>query len=187
MCPNYLIDMLPGLVANRNPYHRRRPLERNISRCKTELYKKSFVPSTTLLWNSLPDNIKESDSISSLKHYLSSEDPIVPSYFYYGERKEQVMHCRLRLGLSDLRNDMFNRHLIDDPLCACGAGAETAGHYLLSCYMYDEPRTAIIFQLPPEHRTIEILLNGTNELGAKENILIFQTVHAFISESNRFL
>lgn len=84
MCPDYLLSILPGLVADGNPYHRRRLLERNVPRCKTELYKKSFVPSTTLLWNSLPNNIKACNSLSTIKRYLTAEDPVVPPHLYIG-------------------------------------------------------------------------------------------------------
>ena len=67
VCRDYLSDLLPPLVSTRNPYHRRRPLERVISPHKTDIYQKSFIPSTTMLWNSIPENIKQSTSISELK------------------------------------------------------------------------------------------------------------------------
>ena len=38
LCPQYISDLLPPLVAHINPYHRRRPLERDVTTCKTELY-----------------------------------------------------------------------------------------------------------------------------------------------------
>ena len=52
------------LVAHINPYHRRRPLERDVTTCKTELYRNSFIPSTTAEWNSLPISVQKSISLS---------------------------------------------------------------------------------------------------------------------------
>ena len=85
VCPDYLSDLLPPLVSIRNPYHRRRPLERVIPPHKTDIYQKSFIPSTTMLWNSIPENIKQSTSIIELKRYLSISDTTVPPYYYKGK------------------------------------------------------------------------------------------------------
>ena len=41
--------------------------------CQTAVYFNSFYPSSVRQWNSLPENIKSSLSISLLKHYLNSE------------------------------------------------------------------------------------------------------------------
>ena len=43
-CPDYLSDLLPPLVSTRNPYHRRRPLERVIPPHKTDIYQNIFHP-----------------------------------------------------------------------------------------------------------------------------------------------
>ena len=72
----------------------------------------SFFPSTTLLWNNLPVNIQESSSLSEFKRYLTNNDAKVPSYYYSGQRTEQIIHCRLRLQMGDLNFDLnFNQHL----------------------------------------------------------------------------
>ena len=63
LCPQYISDLLPPLVAHINPYHRRRPLERDVTTCKTELYRNSFIPSTTAEWNSLPISVQQSTSL----------------------------------------------------------------------------------------------------------------------------
>ena len=64
---------------------------------KTDIYPNSFVPSTTTLWKSIPENIKQSTSISELKRYLFFSDTTVPPNYYKGKRKEQITHCRLCL------------------------------------------------------------------------------------------
>ena len=69
LTPHYLTNYLPPLVSEVNPYHRRNILDRYIPRSSTELYKQSFFPSTTALWNALPDFIKLSDSTAEFKRH----------------------------------------------------------------------------------------------------------------------
>ena len=186
MCPDYLVNLLPLLVSETNPYHRRRLFERNIPRCNTETYKKSFIPSATVIWNSLPNSVKNCSSLSALKRCLSAEDPVIPPYFYSGSRKEQVIHCQLRNNMSDLKSDLFIRHLIDDPTCTCGAGQETAEHYLLSCALFNDFRVDTINSLPLNCIQTRILLNGDTLLPMDTNFLVFSTVQKFILLSGRF-
>ena len=72
--PTYLKEHLPPLVSSTNPYHRRRPLQRQVPKHKTETYRQSFFPSTTTLWNNLPENIQRTKSVSQVKHFLSRND-----------------------------------------------------------------------------------------------------------------
>ena len=136
-CPGYLSNLVPPLVSTTSPYHRRRPHERVIPAHKTELYANSFIPSTTQLWNTLPQTIQTNPSISLLKKYLSTNHTMVPIYYYFGSRKEQVKYCRLRLAISDLNNDLFRRHLLEDPIRSCRYTAETSEHFLLHCPLYN--------------------------------------------------
>ena len=43
---------------------------------------------------------------------------MIPIYYYFGTRKEQVKHCRLRLAISDLNYDLFRHHLLEEPMCS---------------------------------------------------------------------
>eukprot|EP00745_Piridium_sociabile_P017482 TRINITY_DN2628_c1_g1_i3.p2 TRINITY_DN2628_c1_g1~~TRINITY_DN2628_c1_g1_i3.p2 ORF type:complete len:134 (+),score=4.44 TRINITY_DN2628_c1_g1_i3:650-1051(+) len=131
MVPSYLIDRLPQLVSSVNPYHRRHPHERLMPRCRTELYKSSFFPSSTALWNGLPDHIKQSNSLSFLKRFLSITDNVVPGYYYLPNRTSEIMLCKLRLEMSDLNHDLFRRHLTNSSSCDCGSAIEDAAHFLI--------------------------------------------------------
>ena len=93
-CPDYLSDLLPPFVLTTNPYHRRRPYERIIPSFRTELYRNSFFPSTTLLWNNLPVNIQESSSLSEFKRNLTNGETKVPGHYHSGKRMAQIIHCR---------------------------------------------------------------------------------------------
>ena len=186
LTPTFLRNYLPPLASSLNPYHSRRPLERRPPLARTELYKSSFFPSATTLWNSLPLNIQACKSISQLKHYLSRNDPVCPPRFYIGDRKNQITHCRLRIGMSDLNFDLLNRHLTNKPSCRCGYAVETARHFFLECPLYDSIRTDTLSLIPPHLLTLNFILHGSNNLSVYENCVIFTLVQNFIDLTNRF-
>ena len=68
---------------------------------------------------------------------MSVNNTLVPVYYYFAFRKEQVNHCRLRLVNSNLNYDLFRRVLLNGPLCSCGYTAETSEHFLLHCPLYN--------------------------------------------------
>ena len=184
--PDYLKALVPPFVSELNPYHRRRPLERIVPHSRTEIYATSYFPSTTRLWNELPENIQASTSISEFKRYISNSDPSVPVYFYYGKRKEQIMHCRLRMQMSNLNFDLVKRHLSNNSYCTCGHPSETAEHYLLYCPHYVNIRTHTINTLSQELKNVDVLLRGSNQLNILENVNLFRVVHEYINKSGRF-
>ena len=186
LVPNHLAVKFPPLVSEINPYHRRRPLNRQPPSFKTALYKKSFFPSSTDLWNDLPESIQCSKSFGEFKRFLRKDDVPVPPYFYIGNRKEQIIHCKMRLGMSDLQNDLFNRHLSERKQCECGATKETALHYLLHCPLHTNTRNTTLFNLPPTARQINTLLNGNKRFSLAVNNYIFSLVQEFIRETSRF-
>ena len=177
---------LPTLVSHVNPYHRRRPTERIIPKFNTELYGRSFIPSTTRLWNQLPPCIQQTNSLCQFEDFLHRNDNAVPSYYYQGERIEQVLHCRLRLGASNLNDDLVNRHLHTDRSCNCGDPCETAEHYLLKCINYTQIRLDTLNTLKVDWLTTPILLFGSSRLTLSENEIIFKIVHKFIRKTERF-
>ena len=184
--PDYLRSSLPPLVSENVPYNLRREFEREGLAWDLCRFKDSFFPQTSSLWNALPQYIQSSDSIGRLKHFLSANDPIIPIHYYTGNRKEQLIHCKLRLGMSDLNQDMVNRHIAQNAFCECGHNSENSQHYLLHCPRYRDCRIQTILNLPPEHRRLNILLAGSNSLSQAENLIIFHSVHQFIQASRRF-
>ena len=186
LLPDHITERFPKLVSETNPYHRRRPLERVVPFSRTELHKHSFFPSATSLWNSLADNIKQLSSIGAFKHFLKKFDPIPPARYYIGQRIPQIIHCRLRLKMSDLNYDLFNRHLSDTMNCTCGHFREDALHYLLYCRRHQAQRNLTINQLPPLAQNSHTLLYGNNDFSDAFNKYIFLTVHDFIENSKRF-
>ena len=185
--PPYLINRLPQLVTDVNPYHRRNPLQRQIPYCRTVLYQSSFFPSTTSLWNNLPDEVKQMNSLSCFKRFLKREDSEVPVYFYLPIRSAEIILCKLRLEMSDLKHDLFKRHLSDDSSCNCGYAVEDASHYLLECALYNEHRAQTIAVLSPAiQNDVSMLLFGSRDNNLSQNKTIMQAVSNFITFSKRF-
>ena len=158
--PDHLTCKFPLPVPDHNPYQARRPFNRQPPRWTSELYHKSYFPSATSLWNNIPNNIQSLNSISTFKHYLVRDDPKVPLYLYSGDRIPQILHCKLRLRMSDLNSDLYRRHLTQDKRCSCGFRDENAKHFLLDCQLYNNIRLVTINNLPPIARKCDTLLNG---------------------------
>ena len=187
LVPNYLAQRTPPLVSTVNPYHRRNPLERVVPIFKNTLYEHSFFVSTTYLWNELPDNYKTTDSISSFKRLLRKDDIIVPLFYFGFNRTAEVIHCKLRLEISDLKGDLVRRHLADNPACQCGYQCEHSKYYLFDCPLFNDARSASIHKISNANYTLDCLLFGDQNLSTVENSEIFQYVSNYIILSKRFV
>ena len=110
----------------------------------------------------------------------------VPSYYFLGKRTEHIIYCRLRLEMSNLNFDLFSRHLIDNPTCACGHPFETAEHFLLFCLNYQNERKNTIMHLEDEHLDIHTLLFGGQSLGPRPTETVFENVQEYIRQTRRF-
>ena len=107
---------------------------------------------------------------------------VIPPYFLYGNRFDQIMHTRLRTECGSLNYYMYLhwRNLIPSPNCACGA-VENNTHFLLRCPRYDEIRVDMINTV-----TAVTLLHGNLNLSIDANQEIFKAVHKYICQSKWF-
>ena len=64
-----------------------------------------------------------------------------PLFFYNGSQKAQIIHCKLRLGMSDLSYDLLNRHITRNSSCDCGERKETSEQYILRCPRFTHVKT----------------------------------------------
>ena len=112
---------------------------------KHDFFKNTFFPSTIMEWNKLDWEIKNSESIVTLKKILSFIRRSVNSTFNCHNPRGIKLLSQLRLGLSHLREHKFKHSFQDslNPFCSCGKGeVETSAHYLLQCSNYSEERLA---------------------------------------------
>ena len=94
--PDYLSDLLPRTVNQANKYNLRNANNFTIPRCRLTLYQNSFFPATIhLLWNNLPQYIRDSPSNCILKSRLKTyyNNPVKsPKYFSLASRLASILH-----------------------------------------------------------------------------------------------
>ena len=182
--PTYLQTLVPPSIDQISQRTLRSGNHLQVPQSRTSHYQNSFLPRTVSEWNALPNNIKSLPSLNSFKTFLNRNQSPVPSYYFIGERKYQVLHTRLRLGCSSLNADLFRNHVSAIDTCQCGQ-IETATHYLLLCPIYRNVRTTTIGTII-ENINLDILLKGCPLYSEDVNISIFLKVQDFIRKSNRF-
>ena len=143
LCPQYLNTLVPARVGDNVNYSLRN--SSNISRikCKTKLYSESFLPSVIKEWNSLPQDVRNTDSAGCFKRKLNKNVRKIPTFYYSGHRNEQILHTRLRTECSSLNEHLFNCNVIDSPYCICGL-PETSDHFFFHCPIYNNIRRTVI-------------------------------------------
>jgi hypothetical protein len=187
-----LRQLIPATTQSRTPYNLR--TDENITqiRTRTDALKNSFIPSTINAWNRLPAPIRNAESIdifkSSLRKHFGTKEK-VKQRFYEGNRKAQILHNRIRLGNSDLRQNLALRNLADNPMCECGDESESEEHYLMECTNYSRQRTKMMTKIRSvtiEPITSSILLQGSVNLEEEKNIKLIKLCQKYILETKRF-
>ena len=182
LTPSFLFDLIDLTVPS--SYNLRNQPDLIEYHCRTDLFAKSFIPSTIKLWNTSPKILTSSESLKIFKTQLSCNDHSPPSYYDFGSRTNQILHCRLRLSCSDLNGHKFLRHVSDSPACSCGHQFEDSEHYILHCSLYSDARNNSINLLPVHFKNIQYLLFGLPN--HTETISIFKQLHSFFELSKRF-
>ena len=189
LTPAYLSALVPSLVSTVSRYGLRNSENLRVPFCRTQLYAQSFLPSVILEWNSLPLNVRSSESVDSFKHALNNTaDPLEkpPAYYYSGTRRAQVYHTRLRTNCSSLNLTLFQKQITDSPLCHCGL-IESADHFFFRCPIYQDIRTKLLNSINPIcTATTKLLLYGNTNLSIEANSVIFSAVQEYITKSKRF-
>ena len=121
--PSYINDLFPPNVRERTNYNLRNREDLSIPYSRTEIMKKSCIPSSFFLWNQLDSNLKNAPSLSAFKQSIKRETlSKVPSHFYHSKRQYAILLSRIRNKCSNLNNDLLNNYLRQDNFCPnCGA------------------------------------------------------------------
>ena len=110
---------------------------------KHNFFKSTFFPSAIIEWNKLDPAIRNVKSLGIFKsNIFKSFRPTPRSFFNCYNHKEIRLMARLRLGLSHLREQKFNRNFQNciNPLCSCGMDIESTSHFFLHCPLFDDQR-----------------------------------------------
>ena len=108
LVPPYLSLLLPPLVGENSRYSLRNSDHYQNIKSKSQLYYNLFLPSAIREWNSLDASVKSSQSVTSLKKSLYKWK-LVPSYYYHGNRKSQMLHTRIRTNCSSLNFYLYRK------------------------------------------------------------------------------
>ena len=184
--PSYLCTLLPKQVGDVVSYQLRGNSNIRQIKCRTEKYRKSFLPNCVNLWNNLDEDVKHINDSDDFKKVIDWKNTCNP-LFYYGVRKYNIIHTQMRLNCSNLRAHLFSLHVIDDAMCACNLDIEDNNHFLLYCPLYAVQRQELIRSLQDLSQfDLNILLYGDELLDIQVNKAIFAAVHLYIKATERF-
>ena len=138
---NYLLSIVPSRNPGPQPNTRTRD-NLPMLLCKTTLYYNSFFHPA---FEPGKRDLKEAPSVElfrqrKFKHFSSTYVPVV---YYSGSRNLQNMHTRLRTQCSALNSHLFNKNIINSPLCLCRS-EETSKQFLLHCPRYENQRLKML-------------------------------------------
>jgi hypothetical protein len=86
---------------------------------------------------------------------------------------------------SSINEHLYIKNIIDNPNCLCGE-IESTYHYLFKCLKYTCQQNSLfrkLFQLLNIRPLENLLLFGSPDLDIDSNIIVFTTVHKYISQS----
>ena len=184
--PEYLSSLVPQPIENTTQYGLRDASNIRPPLARTQLYYKSFLPSTIRLWNDLSPETRDPLTLTSFKYQMNKNIQKPPRYFTVGFRFAQIQHTRLRTSCSSLNHHLFSKNIINDPYCQCGS-VETTKHYLFECQRYSQLRQEMLNEISKYCTpSLDCVLFGDDHLNHSCNSDVFMVVQKFIFESKRF-
>lgn len=186
LVPSYISSLVPQDVGQSTRYNLRNSDNLLTIPARTTLYSNSFLPSVLREWNSLPSEARTIHTLDSFKTFLNTNKIKIGKLFYYGKRRSQILHTRLRTKCSSLNHHLFLKNIVESPLCRCGS-IEDNFHFFFQCHFYDQLRITLLNKLSPicDINLNTLLLGDTNKDFAT-NTVIFFAVHEYIIGSERF-
>ncbi len=114
-------------------------------KCKKEIAKMSFFPSTIRSWNSLNPQCLEAltkSQFSTLINNMYDSKNII--FLHYVSRSTQIAFTQLRVGFCNLNYDLYIKNCVETENCECGHITEDSNHYLLQCPNYTSQRNVML-------------------------------------------
>ena len=158
-------------------------------RARTSSFHNSFFPKTIREWNSLDKDIKAAGTLDSFTSKLTADNPVVPKWYYVGDRAVSIIHAKMRMLCSNLNDHLFSHiHVVDSPQCQCGFQRENNKHFLLECPLFLNERADLLNKLGAIsfQPTVSNLLYGNKDYADECNIQAFGHIQDYIKQSGRF-
>ena len=142
--PQYVMTIMPNTRAHDTNIRLRNADTLTRSPHHTTAFQRSFIHTTTKQWNQLSQTTRELGHKAYKKHIREQLGPSVPPSFYNeGSREGNILHTRLRTGMTSLNSHLFRIQKFSTPACDCGYKDESTRHFVLSCPKYNQPRTTL--------------------------------------------
>ena len=196
---------LPDYIRSAMPHTRQHDTQRTLRNSSsqslppnhTTLFQRSIIPSITRAWNRLPESTQPSKFPQIFKREISERlsVPAPPLYYSLGTKVGNILHTKLRVGMSNLNAHLYSIQKIESPNCSCGYTPETTNHFIINCHMHAQVRIELFraistilnidfSKLPPETQT-DILFHGKN-LVKDERHRVAYSFQNFIFDTKRF-
>ena len=207
MCRYFSSYILNRLRRNELDYNLRNRQQFTVPLHRTQRYSRSFIPSSTSLWNNLHPDLKSAPSIDlfKLRFKRAYFNNLRNAVYNLGDRRINIIHTRFRLNFTSLNNDLYIRTILPFPVCRCDNNSpETYQHFFLSCPLYANERNQLVNEITPSFRLSGIITNQQSMNDISPNLLmkilmfgfdpplrrinytIFPSIHTFINSTNRF-
>ncbi|KAI8484174.1 hypothetical protein Bbelb_381280 [Branchiostoma belcheri] len=159
--------------------------------CRTTVYKNSFVPYTTRLWNSLPRDVREAATYNQFRLKCKAQMLTTRRHQKFrrlGDRRSNILSTRLRLDWSQLNSTLVKFNLTPRS-CSCGAKSESVAHYLLHCPLHKDARQTLataVRSVVDQSLSTNMLLNGLPGHNLSTNQDISAALQGYILQTKRF-
>ena len=171
--PNYITNLVPHTRAHDTNRTLRNANHHTLTQSHTTTHQRSFFNLTGNEWNKLPNSTREL-SHSSFKKQITKQlcIPKPPYYYSHGSKTSNILHTRLRTGMSQLNAHLYQTQKSDSPACSCGHPQENVSHFILTCPLNTCHRNELFGKISQTlqcnftHKStpiqLELLLHGTN-------------------------
>ena len=195
--PDYITATLPNTRTQDTGRTLRNRMHNTLPHNRIASYQRSFIPHTTRQWNGLPEPVKSLLRISQFKKAIFlSHGPSKPSKYYsFGNKNGNILHTKLRLGISELNCHQFQIQKVDTTSCNCGHMQENTQHFVLDCPLQANIRRILFenvsqilrmdFVTCVPSKMLDILIHGKG-LTDYDGGRVASCFQTFLSQTNRF-
>ena len=106
--PNHLSSLIPASVEDSTTYNLQNANNFRHTLSRTQLYYRSFLPSSIRPWNDLSLEVRQSNSIQSFKYQLNKNLKKPPKHILHWQPNiSQIQHTRIRTDCRSLNHHLF--------------------------------------------------------------------------------
>ena len=196
--PSYIIEIMTDTRQDATGLRLRNAQSLSFPPTNLTCFYRSYFPSAIRQWNLLPETLRNSASRKDFARQIWQRlgAPKQPTSFSVGNKTQNTLHTRLRVGMSTLNAHLFQvQHPnTPSPSFACGNNHENTNHFILWCPFYNTHRQKLFnsvctivpnFNNFSAKQKLDVLL-ASKDLSVEQGKVIALHFQTFISETRRF-